>query len=82
MFGYTLMMAGVTRIVEICFFASESPKISASPATTVFAAEDDNNSEHTLAEPPVTPTAPTMPRESGKEKATRAWRHLPPFVCD
>ena len=45
MFGYTLMLAGVTRIIEICFFvpsyAPKSPSEIPSP---------DDVSDHTLAE--------------------------------
>ncbi|KXN84261.1 Protein YTP1 [Leucoagaricus sp. SymC.cos] len=37
-FGRTLMLAGMTRIIEICFFA---PKLSGD-------ADDDNRSDHTL----------------------------------
>ncbi|KAH8093242.1 hypothetical protein BXZ70DRAFT_949591 [Cristinia sonorae] len=40
-FGYTLMLAGVTRIVEVSFIA---PKFTPESST------EDNNSEHTLAD--------------------------------
>ncbi|KAF5362445.1 hypothetical protein D9756_002412 [Leucocoprinus leucothites] len=62
-FGRTLMLAGVTRIIEICFFA---PKLSGD-------ADDDNRSDHTLN------VASTV--ESGSTNAaSRAFRHLPPFL--
>ena len=57
------MLAGFTRIIEICFFApSYSPE--GSP-------DDSNQSEHTLAD---------SYSSSGKVVASRAFRHLPPFV--
>jgi len=37
-FGHTLILAGITRIIEICIFA---PKLSSD-------ADDDNKSDHTL----------------------------------
>ncbi|KAF8887343.1 hypothetical protein BD779DRAFT_1611563 [Infundibulicybe gibba] len=42
LFGHTLMLAGFTRIVEICFFA---PKTSAD-------VDNDSRSDHTLADVP------------------------------
>ncbi|KAG6909381.1 hypothetical protein DXG01_000824 [Tephrocybe rancida] len=67
------MLAGFTRIIEICFFA---PKYS--PEAT----DDDNTSDHTLAErsPRFPPTSDTSSPEVGKAAASRAFRHLPPFV--
>ncbi|KAF9446891.1 hypothetical protein P691DRAFT_803284 [Macrolepiota fuliginosa MF-IS2] len=66
-FGHTLMLAGVTRIVEICFFA---------PKTTPDS-DDDNRSDHTLDA-----TGPqNQSMESGHPSAAaRAFRHLPPFL--
>lgn len=73
-FGYTLMLAGLTRVIEICFFV---------PTTAPDAQDDDNQSDHTLADP----TTPTVKYGSGymfvdnaKAAASRAFRHLPPFV--
>ncbi|TFK39751.1 hypothetical protein BDQ12DRAFT_681155 [Crucibulum laeve] len=67
-FGHTLMLAGLTRIIEVCFFT---------PQFTSEAADDDNRSEHTLADSPV-----PVPREPspGKAAASRAFRHIPPFL--
>ena len=65
MFGHTLMLAGLTRILEVCFFA---------PSFAADAADDDNRSEHTLAD-----GAPTRPL-SAKAAASRSFRFLPPFV--
>ena len=62
-FGHTLMLAGLTRIIEICFFApSYSPEVPL---------DDSNQSVHTLGE---------SYSSSGKVAASRAFRHLPPFV--
>ncbi|KAI0091561.1 hypothetical protein BDY19DRAFT_931111 [Irpex rosettiformis] len=69
MFGYTLMLAGVARIVEVSFIV---PKYH--PLTEGHATPDDNHSEHTLTE-----GAPS----SGSvdySKAESAFRHLPPFL--
>jgi hypothetical protein len=40
-FGYTLMLAGVTRLVEVCFVA---------PSYTHTEGVEDNRSDHTLAD--------------------------------
>ena len=40
-FGYTLMLAGVTRLVEVCFVA---------PSYTHADGVEDNRSDHTLAD--------------------------------
>ncbi|RDB18570.1 Protein YTP1 [Hypsizygus marmoreus] len=70
MFGYTLMLAGVTRIIEICFFAPKS--LPERP-------DDDSTSDHTLAD-----SAPHFvdvnAGETGKTAAAKAFRHLPPFL--
>jgi len=65
MFGHTLMLAGVTRILEVCYFAPSF----ASDATS------DNNSEHTLAD-----TAGPRTMLTGKAAAARSFRYLPPFL--
>ncbi len=67
-FGYTLIMAGVTRIIEVCFFADVST-----------ADDDDTNSEHTLADGTQTPI-PTAEGNTAKAGAARAFRHLPAYV--
>ncbi|KAG6861227.1 hypothetical protein C0991_011692 [Blastosporella zonata] len=67
------MLAGFTRIIEICFFV---PKFSPQ------APDDDSTSDHTLAErsPRFLPTSDASTSESGKAAASRAFRHLPPFL--
>lgn len=80
-FGYTLALAGVTRIIEICFFV---PTFASSSSVV----HDDSNSEHTLADSlpsprePYAPTMDTAAREAREEKkaAGMVFRHLPPFV--
>lgn len=57
------MLAGVTRIIEICFFA---PKLSGDT-------DDDNRSDHTL-------NATSTTENGSSSTASRAFRHLPPFV--
>ncbi|KAF9525129.1 hypothetical protein CPB83DRAFT_860057 [Crepidotus variabilis] len=69
MFGYTLILAGFTRIIEVCFFV---PSYAPLPADH---AEDDNTSEHTLAE-----GGPSRNPTSMKSAAAKNWRHLPPFL--
>lgn len=83
-FGYTLELAGVTRIIEICFFVPTF----ASRNTSGSVVPDDTNSDHTLADAlPLSPrevyalTADNV-REAKEEKnaAAKVFRHLPPFV--
>lgn len=64
-FGYTLMLAGFTRILEICFFSS-TPSFAAPDS-------DDSASDRTVAD---AATHSPEPQNS----AARAFRHLPPFV--
>jgi hypothetical protein len=64
MFGYTLMSAGLTRMIEVCFVA---PSFAPAGADGV---EDDRSSDHTLADGAAASAAPKG----------RAFRHLPPFV--
>ncbi|KAJ7132291.1 hypothetical protein C8R44DRAFT_829509 [Mycena epipterygia] len=79
MFGTTVMLAGLTRIIEVCFFSA--PSKSASDVV-----DDDNHSDHTLAEP--SPRFPPVSRyipaetsmDSGKAAAAKAFRHLPAFL--
>lgn len=65
MFGYTLMFAGLARIIDICFITTNSSTGSL----------DDNESEHTL-----TSGINVHGGSRSKAKAARAFRHLPPFV--
>lgn len=79
MFGTTIMLAGLTRIIEVCFFSASSKSASE-------VVDDDNHSDHTLAEPsprfpPVSRYAPAETSvDSGKAAAAKAFRHLPAFV--
>ncbi|KIP03045.1 hypothetical protein PHLGIDRAFT_121934 [Phlebiopsis gigantea 11061_1 CR5-6] len=66
-FGDVLMMAGVTRIIEISFI---TPKYAPLPDS---ASTDDNHSDHTLAD------APTI-GNTGLMQSVKAFRHLPPFL--
>ncbi|KAI0690969.1 hypothetical protein BC835DRAFT_1521424 [Cytidiella melzeri] len=69
-FGYTLMLAGAARIVEVCFIV---PKFT--PLSEGIATPDDNHSEHTLADNP-----PSASADAGYLQAVSAFRHLPPFL--
>ncbi|KAJ7035556.1 hypothetical protein C8F04DRAFT_511307 [Mycena alexandri] len=75
MFGYTVMLAGITRIMEVCFFSAP---------TKADVVDDDSNSDHTLAEPspryPPPSRYPVPEVDSGKIDAARAFRHLPAFL--
>jgi hypothetical protein len=66
-FGYTLMLAGLARLIEVCFVAP-----SYAPAPAMDGVEDDMSSDHTLAD--------GAALASGAESKGRAFRHLPPFV--
>ena len=65
MFGYTLMLAGLTRIIDICFVTTSSSTGSL----------DDDESEHTL-----TSGINAHGESRSKAKAARAFRHLTPLV--
>lgn len=65
MVGYTLMLAGVTRIIEVSFIVPKFLPLDPS-------AGDDNNSEHTLAA--------DAPSSTPLWQAAKSFRHLPPFV--
>ncbi|KAA1470261.1 hypothetical protein DENSPDRAFT_774306 [Dentipellis sp. KUC8613] len=65
MFGYTLMLAGVTRIIEVCFIVPKFYPVG------VIETGEDNQSEHTLAD--------GNGKDEGSSKG-RSFRHLPPFV--
>ena len=70
-FGNVLMLAGVARIIEICFVTTKS-------AAEVL--DGDAHSDHTLASPG-SGLGYSENGDSGKAVAARAFRHLPPFVC-
>ena len=72
MFGYTLMTAGLARIIEICFLPS--PSIPQPPGMVMSTTDDEINSDHTLHE-----ERPAL-QQSKKEKTIWAFRHVPPFV--
>lgn len=63
------MLAGLARIIEICFIPLPSSSRSVAPQL------NDNDSEHTLAPPP-----PEQTRVLNQASAGLAFRHLPPFV--
>ncbi|KAI0761773.1 hypothetical protein BD413DRAFT_485346 [Trametes elegans] len=63
-FGYTLMSAGLARIIEVCFVA---------PKYTQDVVESDSHSEHTLDGNREDVAAPSP-------NPSRAFRHLPPFL--
>ncbi|KAI0730834.1 hypothetical protein C8Q76DRAFT_716360 [Earliella scabrosa] len=64
LFGYTLMSAGVARIIEVCFVA---------PKYTQDNSESDAHSEHTL-------DASREDSSNSTNSPMRAFRHLPPFL--
>lgn len=63
-FGYVLMLAGLARLIEVCFIVPSFEKQEP-------AADSDRHSEQTLAGP-----GPENPRLT----MVQAFRHLPPFV--
>ena len=65
MFGDVLMLAGLTRIIEICFL----PSLEKDSAPF-----SDRNSETTVA------VTPGSEEYSAVKSASQAFRHLPPFV--
>jgi hypothetical protein len=69
-FGNILMLAGVTRIIEICFVTTK---------TAAEVLDGDAHSDHTLASPG-SGLGYSENGDSGKAAAARAFRHLPPFV--
>ncbi|PFH48652.1 hypothetical protein AMATHDRAFT_196247 [Amanita thiersii Skay4041] len=81
-FGYTLSLAGIARIVEICFFPSTLPATTHAPNTIVFSVSDDGNtSDQTLHDARYAAEAErAVRRDQAKVKAARAFRHLPPFL--
>jgi len=69
-FGNILMLAGVTRIIEICFVTTK---------TAAEVLDGDAHSDHTLASPG-SGLGYSENGDSGKAAAARAFRHLPPFL--
>ncbi|KAG7094232.1 hypothetical protein E1B28_007838 [Marasmius oreades] len=69
-FGYTLILAGVARIIEVCYFVPRYTSINDSAAID----GDDGGSDHTLA------ATTTEVEGGGKAVAGRAFRHLPSFL--
>ncbi|OJT03295.1 Protein YTP1 [Trametes pubescens] len=65
LFGYTLMAAGLARLIEVCFVA---------PKYTQDIVEGDSHSEHTL-------DGSREDHAAASSSPTRAFRHLPPFFC-
>ncbi|KAI0297478.1 hypothetical protein B0F90DRAFT_1634350 [Multifurca ochricompacta] len=65
-FGYTLMLAGLTRLIEVCFVA---------PSYTSADGVDDDRSDHTLAD-----GAGVGAESSTTAFRGRAFRHLPPIL--
>jgi hypothetical protein len=83
MFGITLMLAGLTRIIEICFFAPPSSPSSSlsSHSSSSSQADDDSISDRTVAEGVMpSPRRPSFVPNGPKEQVGRVFRHLPPFV--
>ncbi|KAL4249938.1 Protein YTP1-like C-terminal domain-containing protein [Abortiporus biennis] len=68
MFGYTLMLAAVTRIIEVCFVVPKYPPLETQPVS------DDNHSDHTLAD------AQAVASNNALSQVYVAFRHLPPFL--
>lgn len=68
-FGTTLMLAGLARIIEVSFIV---PKYYPLPETDGMA--NDGDSEHTLAD------AQSPSGNSVLWKSVKSFRHLPPFV--
>jgi len=73
-FGYTLMAAGLARLIEICFLPAFPPLSILAPKTVTSAADDDNNSDNTLHE------EQQASSYTARERTSRAFRHLPPFL--
>lgn len=80
MFGKSLMLAGLARLIEVCYFA---PRFKPPPAPEPL--EDDASSEHTLAESHTSIATKIVNDNEDDEKASRqaaaeSWKHLPPFL--
>ena len=69
-FGYTLILAGITRIIEVCFVAPRFEKDSI-PSSS----DSDRHSERTLAL-----SGSVLGSENQLLSIAHAFRHFPPFV--
>ena len=69
MFGKTLMLAALTRIVEVCYFVPSYAHM-ADPVAA------DDTSEDTFTDRNPISRTQLPPRSAG----AKAWQHLPPFV--
>ena len=74
-FGYTLLLAGVTRIIEVCFIAPtfEKDGLASSSASS----DSDRHSERTLA---LSTSGLGGEKENPRIAVAHAFRHFPPFV--
>lgn len=63
-FGYALIAAGLTRLIEICFVLQDAPTPSLSPSSPVSMGNNEND---------------PRPR-SPLSKIPRAFQHLPPYL--
>jgi len=70
-FGRTLMLAGLTRIIEVCFVG---------PNDVVPDVYADDHSEHTLADNMPRYDRSFLPVSNWRSPSARAFRHLPPFL--
>ncbi|TFK29592.1 hypothetical protein FA15DRAFT_663737 [Coprinopsis marcescibilis] len=83
-FGRALMLAGLTRIIEVCYFAPRFKPLgpnSGAGATTPHEAipsGDDGASDRTLAEGPA--GSSREDEKTSRSAASVAFRHLPPFL--
>jgi len=69
-FGHTLMLAGLARIIEICFISTKAgAEVS----------DGDAHSDHTLADSG-SGLGDGGSHDNGKATAAGAFRHLPPFL--
>jgi len=69
-FGHTLMLAGLARIIEVCFVP---------PKHAIEVSDGDAHSDHTLADSGLG-VGYGGNNDSGKAAAAGAFRHLPPLV--
>ena len=74
-FGYTLLLAGVTRIIEVCFIAPTFEKDSL--ASSSASSDSDRHSERTLA---LSTSGLGGEKENPRIAVAHAFRHFPPFV--
>ncbi|PAV16923.1 integral membrane [Pyrrhoderma noxium] len=74
-FGYTLLLAGVTRIIEVCFIAPTFEKDSL--ASSSASSDSDRHSERTLA---LSTSGLGGEKENPRIAVAHAFRHFPPFL--